>query len=67
MRQSGRRVLVIGLIILAIGLVAALTGANSTYIWIMGGVLTALAAFMLIFARWLSTQADALGERPADP
>jgi hypothetical protein len=56
MRRSSKRVSVYGLIILAISLVAALTGNNHAPLWALGGLVTAMGPLMLMGSRWVGQQ-----------
>ena len=55
-RRSGTRVTIYGLMALAVGVVAALTGNNTVGIWIIGAALTAMGPLLTLYGVWLGRQ-----------
>ena len=55
-RRSGVRVTIYGLMALAVGVIAAVTGHNAAGVWVIGAALTVMGPLLIAYGLWLGRQ-----------
>ena len=54
--RSGVRVTIYGLMALAVGAVAAVTGHNAAGVWVIGAARTVMGPLLIVYGLWLGRQ-----------